>query len=255
MMPKRRSFLAICLATASIVASKSSWLVSMNIHFRNTACGARAGKSALIASWCSKPVHTSTPCHFQRPVFVGSTSTSIWRSWRYAASPPNIRLVKNDGRPANASRIHSWSNVFSRAAAIRSVQPGDDQQDQLQQNQDHHGHLEQFAPRHRRVLHGKAVDVVECLQLFAHVTAPLLEAEAGGGHREQPRHVDVAGNLQRVFRPVGELVDVDEQRMHVPGGARVAASRPVLPPAALLQLAVDAGELAVEQPIVVAELE
>ena len=47
-MPKRRSFLAIRLATASIVDSKSSWAVSMNIHFRNTACGRSPGNSASI---------------------------------------------------------------------------------------------------------------------------------------------------------------------------------------------------------------
>src|SRR5215468_11569727 len=58
----------------------------------------------------------STPCHFQRPVFVGSTSTSIWRACRYAARPPNIRFVKKLGPAENASKIHSLSNDFMRGS-------------------------------------------------------------------------------------------------------------------------------------------
>src|SRR6187397_1980715 len=75
-----------------------------------------------MAACCSRSVQISTPCHFQRPVFVGSTSTSICRSWRYAASPPNILFVKNVGRPAKGSRIHSLSNVFKGSSFGRAAE-------------------------------------------------------------------------------------------------------------------------------------
>src|SRR5437763_15202938 len=61
---------------------------------------------------CLKSVQTKAPCQFQRPDLVGSTSNSIWRSKRYAASPPNILRVKKVGCSTNASRIHSCLNVF-----------------------------------------------------------------------------------------------------------------------------------------------
>ena len=38
---------------------------------------------------------------------------------------------------------------------------------------------------------------------------------------KQPRRVDVADDLQRVLGAVGQLVHVDEERVHLPGRARV----------------------------------
>src|SRR6185369_8117293 len=57
------------------------------------------------------------------PVFVGSTSTSIWRSKRYAARPPNIRFVKKVEWPSNASSTHSLSNVFATGVTRGGSRP------------------------------------------------------------------------------------------------------------------------------------
>ena len=51
---------------------------------------------------------------------------------------------------------------------------------------------------------------------------------------EQADGVDVADELEGVLGPVGELVDVDEQRVHLPRRARVARSDPLVVPARAL---------------------
>jgi hypothetical protein len=63
--------------------------------------------------------------------------------------------------------------------------------------------LEQARPRHRRVLYGEAIDVVERLQLFAarcraSCSRPMRAAVMANSRAT----VDVAGDLQRVFRAV-----------------------------------------------------
>jgi len=56
------------------------------------------------------------------------------------------------------------------------------------------------------------------------VGLPLIEAEPRTRQREHTREIHVAGEFQRIFRLVGQLVDVDEQRVDVVRGARVAPS-------------------------------
>ena len=117
-------------------------------------------------------------------------------------------------------------------------------------------HLEQLAAHHAEVLDREAVDVVERLQLLADVRLPAIEVEAGADEREQPRRVHVADDLQRVLGPVGQLVHVDEQRVHLPRGARVMPSEErVVPARLLLDVGVDARQRVVEQLVVIAELQ
>ena len=67
--------------------------------------------------------------------------------------------------------------------------------------------------------------------------------------------IDVADELQRVLGAVGQLVDVDEQRVHLPRRAGIARSDPLIVPAGPLELCVDHRQLIVEQCVVMAELE
>ena len=72
------------------------------------------------------------------------------------------------------------------------------------------------------LLDGEAVDVVERIKLVLDVLLPAVETEARRGELEDPRGVDVADHLERVLRLVGQLVDVDEQRVQLLRGADVA---------------------------------
>src|SRR4029453_12191385 len=129
------------------------------------------------------------------------------------------------------------------------------QQHDLQQDQDDDHQLEELAAGDGRLLDGKAVDVVDGLELVADVRLPLVEAEAGGSDAEYAGRIDVAGDLQRIFRAVGQLVDIDEEGVHLPGRARIPAAQPGRPPAAGLQGGIGAGEFGVEPLIVISELE
>ena len=63
----------------------------------------------------------------------------------------------------------------------------------------------------------------------------LAEAEPGGGQVEQARRVDVADHLERVLGPVGELVDVDEERVQLARRRDVAAAAQEREPGRLLR--------------------
>ena len=67
----------------------------------------------------------------------------------------------------------------------------------------------------------KPIDIVERLQLFADIRFPPAQIEPRADERKQPCGVDVADDLECVLRPVGQLVDVDEQRVHLPGRVSV----------------------------------
>src|SRR5205809_2463003 len=82
-----------------------------------------------------------------------------------------------------------------------------------------------------------------------------IEPEAIGDEGEDARGVDVADELQRVLGAIGQLVDVDEQRVDLLRRLRVSRSDPLVVPLRPLQLRVDLRELVVEQLVVVAELE
>ncbi len=125
------------------------------------------------------------------------------------------------------------------------------QQDELEDDEQHDGQLEELAPGHRGPLHREAIDVVDGLQLLADVALPLIEAESRGSQVENARRVDVTDDLQRVLRPVGQLVDVDEDGMNVAGRPRVVPAQPGLAPAASLERRVGPRQLRVEQLVVV----
>ena len=77
------------------------------------------------------------------------------------------------------------------------------------------GQLEELAARDRDLFDGEAVDVVERLELVLDALPSTAEAEPGGDQAEQARGVDVAHELQRVLGAIGDLVDVDEERMQL----------------------------------------
>ena len=88
------------------------------------------------------------------------------------------------------------------------------------------------------------------------VRLPAVEVEPGPDQREQTRRVHVADDLQGVLGPVGQLVHVDEQRVHLTRRARVVpAEERVVPARLLLHLRVDARQRIVEQLVVIAELQ
>ena len=78
----------------------------------------------------------------------------------------------------------------------------------------------------------------------------LIQPEAGGGHAEDAGRIDVTGNFEGVLGAIGQLVHVDEQRVHLARGARIAPADRRLPPAAALQAGVDSRQFGIEQLIV-----
>src|SRR5262249_41551421 len=124
------------------------------------------------------------------------------------------------------------------------------------QDQDHDDNdLEELAARDGDLFDDETVNVVQRLQLLLDTRLPPRDAQPRAHERQHAGGVDVADDLQRIFRPVGDLVDVDEQRVQLVGGARRPAAKQVPPPARSLQRRIDASELHVEQRVVIAELE
>ena len=116
--------------------------------------------------------------------------------------------------------------------------------------------LEKFSAHHAEALDRKPIDVVQCLQFLAHVRFPAVQIEPGAHQREQPRRVDIADDLQRIFGSIGQLVDVDKERVHLPDRLRVVpAEQRIVPVRLLLHLGVDVGERIVQQLVVIAELQ
>ena len=79
---------------------------------------------------------------------------------------------------------------------VKSRVSGHDSQKHEQQleNQDEHdGHLEQLAAGHSRLLDGEPVDVVQGLELVFDVVLPRTETQAVAREREKPRRVSVPG--------------------------------------------------------------
>src|SRR5262245_55484605 len=165
-----------------------------------------------------------------------SRTVGIW--------PPRLS-ARRDGR---AKQVQQLRNE-------RLLHDAQEEQNQFEDQDQDDGDLQKLAARDGDLLDGEAVDVVERFQLVLDAVAPSRQAETHGGQREHARRVDVAHDLQRVVGAVGDLVDVDEERVHLVGGPHRTAPEQVLPPAGALQRRVDPRELRVQQRIVVAELE
>ena len=77
--------------------------------------------------------------------------------------------------------------------------------------------------------------VVHRLELLFDIRLPGLEAEAVRGQPEQSDGIDVADELDRILGTVGQVVEIDVERMHLPGGPGVAGSEPLFVPARALE--------------------
>ena len=95
-----------------------------------------------------------------------------------------------------------------------------EKKNELDDQDQHDDELQELATCHRRLLDGEAVDVSQCAQLLLHAVLPLIESQARGRNREEACGVDVADDLEGVFGSVGQLGNIDEQRVNLPYGSR-----------------------------------
>src|SRR6185503_3609082 len=119
------------------------------------------------------------------------------------------------------SRERSLRRGYIRVNSVLLHHPHEEKHEFQHQDQ-HDRELHHLPARNRRQLHRVAVDVVQRLELLLHVGLPPLEPETVAAEREQPRRIDVADELETVLGAIGQLVDVDEERVHLARGAAVA---------------------------------
>src|SRR5258705_8566331 len=81
-------------------------------------------------------------------------------------------------------------------------------EDELEHQDEHHGQLEKLPPGHRRLLNRETVNVVQGLEFRLDVRLPFIEAETIGDQAEQSGRVNVADELEGVLGAVRQFVDV-----------------------------------------------
>ena len=104
-----------------------------------------------------------------------------------------------------------------------SLHDAHEEEDELENQNGDNRRFEKLAANHAEC----STENRRCRRAFSAFTDVVfhLAGRAGADEREQSRCVDIADDLQRVFASIGQLVDVDEQRVHLPRSAGVVPSR------------------------------
>src|SRR5262245_35117647 len=118
-----------------------------------------------------------------------------------------------------------------RIASFASFHNAGKEQSQLDDQDERDDELEQIRLRHAGLLDGELIDVVERVELVVDALLPGVEPDASGGEAEEARGVQIAHELDRIFDLIGELVDVDHDRLQASRRARGAAAGEQIGPA------------------------
>src|SRR5512145_1387988 len=96
------------------------------------------------------------------------------------------------GMNAAARGVRHQSGCYSGSSLTGSRHQAEEEQNQLENEDQDDGQLEEMAPRDAHLLDREPIHAVEGFELVVHACLPHPDAEAGGGDLKEARGEDVA---------------------------------------------------------------